>query len=508
MPPPTDAGAAPETRAEPIVTKTGVPLPRPPEPPPRVAEHGVSGLLQAVKKTSWAAAMSVENAWNDLKKVGDPVEMHAQLRAQMLQEKACRGLINFRNLAVDAMPPFSYRDDTRGRSWVRPTVAQVMILGLERLRQEAPDATLTVGDLSQPGCGQLSHGTLVRYVSDDDSDHVISGPRSRANEGAATRLLNAAQWRLGSPRVIRLGEARDLGSETRRLAALDESVLIEQELLSQTRTRLGSLALKVATRRFRPLLMSNGPTPLDGLRVLMKRGKLVRSERVRDGRSEGRSTLWLQHWVAPELKRQGMVLSTRKLTRRVRASWVVELHLGRWQAKKPRSFPGLVRYFPTSTEAGDVTWHGWRQLYEAGHQTHLAGRDADLSYVTRGNRRHFAVDLEGIDLDLSWRWFEILDAVSRELGARVDRILVAPSVHRLFKRRFGKTKRRSKIWRLLRRVGGHDAHHHVRINIPRGTSRRAADFIRHLGFQDDPLFNLPPGVLKRQQSPTPPKPPR
>ena len=204
------------------------------------------------------------------------------------------------------------------------------------------------------------------------------------------------------------------------------------------------------------------------------------------------------------------ILSRAKLKKRLRPKMLVEVHSARWQPKKPESYPGLIRWFPQTNSVDDSTeWSGWRQLYEAGHQTHLAGRDADLSYVTTNNTRHFAVDLEAIDLEKSWRWFEILDETSRSLGARVDRILVAPSVWRLFKKAFKKTKKRSRLWRLLRRVGGHDAHHHVRIDIPHKRITRASlEFLRPLVAKESTIFKLPPAVATPPKTPTQPQPRR
>ena len=484
-----------------------------PPPPPKAAEQGVSGLLQAIPATKWRPAMVVENAWNGLKKIADQAQVHGELRRSGLERTACHGLVDFRGLDAAKIPPFSYRDNTRGRSWARPTVARVLIEGLEQLRKELPGITLTIGDLSQPGCGQLSHGSLIRYVTDGDAYHLVDGPRSKAAEGPATRLINAAQLQMGVSTAQELVEAADLGAEAGRLEVPDESVLVEHRIVSQGEARDGSVYLKVATRRFRPLLLGAGEGATRMLvetRALIKNGMLVKSAKVRDQRSEDGKKLWLQHWVNPAQKRQVTVLSKRRIKKRLRASWLVEVQSARWQPKKPDSFPGLIRWFPMSVEGSkEPVWHGWRQLYEAGHQTHLAGRDADLSYVTRDNRGHFAVSLDGIDLEKSWRWFEILDETSRGLGAKVDRILVAPSVWRLFRAKFGKTKRRSRVWRLLRRVRGHDAHHHIRIEIPnKKVSRASADFLDERRGKDDLVFSFPPGSGKPPKNPTPPKPPR
>jgi murein endopeptidase len=507
----TPSGPDEATRPEKEVDER-MPTPVTP-PPPLPVEHGTSGLLQAVKATLWRPAMVVENAWNALKKIPDQELVHDELRRSKLDVVACRGLINFRALSPEKIPPFGYRDHTRDRSWVRPTVARVLIEGLEKLRSEFPDVTLSIGDLSQPGCGQLSHGRLVRYLADSDDKGPIQGPPSHEKLGPATQLLNATQLQWGAPIAQDLVLASDLGVEANRLETPNEHVLIEHHVLSQGEGLSGELYLKVATQRFRPLLVTDGEAAkrmLRDVRFMIKHGTLVDTRKVIDWRAKESGKLWLYHWVHPETKRQVRLLSHVKIKKRIRPSTVVEIRTSRWQNKKPNSFPGQIRWFPSPLkDSTQVQWSGWRQLYEAGHQTHLAGRDADLSYVTKSNQNHFAVALDSIDLEKSWRWFEILDEVSRALKARVDRILVAPSVWRLFKAAFGKKHKRSRVWRLLRRVGGHDAHHHVRIHIPsRQITHKSAQFLKERHLTDDAVFRFPLATAKPQKTPPAPRPPR
>jgi len=247
-----------KTSAPPPLQKEAAP-PEPKEPPPPLpAEHGQSGLLQAIKPTLWRPAMVVENAWNALKKIPEQEVVHEELRRSKLQRIACNGLIDFRSLDAKKIPPFGYRDNTRNRSWVRPTVARVLIEGLEKLRTEFPDVHLSIGDLSQAGCGQLSHGSLIRYIADNGSKSLIEGPNSRKKHGPATQILNASVYQWGMPTAQELVSASALGVEASRLETLDEHVLIEHNILSQGDTPSGHLYLKVATQRFRPLLITDG----------------------------------------------------------------------------------------------------------------------------------------------------------------------------------------------------------------------------------------------------------
>ncbi|HRE91206.1 MAG TPA: hypothetical protein PK095_18955, partial [Myxococcota bacterium] len=104
--------------------------------------------------------------------------------------------------------------------------------------------------------------------------------------------------------------------------------------------------------------------------------------------------------------------------------------------------------------------------------------DADLSYVTTSNERHFAVDLDAMDVPLTWRWLEILEQTARELGTPLDSVLVDAKIKRHLMSRLPMkgpdSVKKSRVWPLLTLVGGHDAHHHIRIEEPSDALERRA----------------------------------
>ena len=103
---------------------------------------------------------------------------------------------------------------------------------------------------------------------------------------------------------------------------------------------------------------------------------------------------------------------------------------------------------------------------EAGHITHLSGIDADLSYVTTGNARHFAVDLGAMDVPATWRWFTLLDETARTLGTPIEVILVDPAIRRHLLANLPKSVKKTRTWRLIGLSPGHDGHHHLRLHPP------------------------------------------
>lgn len=474
------------------------PAPSPPPPPPPPARaHGLSDLLLTVPPLLWRSPDRIEEVWYRVKNERDPVAQAAALRASGLDHAMCRGLVDLRSLDPSKTPPFQFRDHVRGRNFVRPSVALVLVRAYERLRAEYPDAVISVGDLSQEGCGQLSHGVLVRMWSDappagrpggraDDRLavhpaplHTPGRPAGLPAEGAATALLNQARLRLGVPTVWSLGDGHSLGVEAWRAPFPAAPLLTEHRLLGRQGgpPPLGAsgepLSLRVATRRF----LAQPPPSDEAVRAMLKRatamvreGVQVESRRARSWtKARGDERLWVQRWVRPDRRDQVVIVSSRKVRgRRVRRRLPVqalhEVWFGGWHARKPGSMPREERWFAAHRDGAQPVWSRWRQLYEAGHITHFSGRDMDLSYVTEGNAHHFAVDIPGIDVKASWRWFQLLVDESRAQGLDVDRILLDPKVRRRFKAVLPRSARRTVAWRKIRLVRGHDAHHHVRMS--------------------------------------------
>ncbi len=474
MTPASATDAATQQADRPVAREVPLPAallsPPPPKPSPEsLAEQGLSGLLMAVPPLRWRSSVEVERAWRSCKSAPSLSGQLAEIRRQKLPTTGCSGLVDFRRLGVEA--PFRYRDDVRGRSWATPTLARIIVGAYTKLREEFPEVTLTLGDIAQPGCGQLEHGTLVRYVTDAPDDD------------AATHLMNQARYVGGFPTVRSIHRAFHFHGEHGRFETQDEPVLVETRVLAHewVAAEPGSaddvgerLRLKTETRRYHAMELPDArrvDRMIDVVEALQRRGEEVRSRRVADWDSErGDERLWEQHWIAPDRKRQVITWSKRKLRRgrAVRERDLIQVRLARWQPRKPGSLPHEIRWLRSADPlTGERLWQRWLMLYEAGHQTHLAGRDADISYVTRDNTSHFAKGIQAIDVPKTLRWFALLDEAALDAGVEIDRILIDPRVKRYMRRKLSKKQQRSRVFRkLIRLAGGHDAHHHIRISTP------------------------------------------
>lgn len=468
----------------------------PPEPPPEPREHGLNGLLAAVPPLLWRHADSVEDDWYRVKAILDLADQARAVQNAKLEQTACKGLVNVR--AVDASKAkFGYRDDVRGRTWARPVVGRILADALSILRQDVPEKYITIGDVSQPGCGQLEHGTLVRLLTDDQKPIVTrpGEPASPERVGAATAMINQARLKYGVPTVMELRQARELKGEVYRCAFPDEPVLIEHRIVAQDRTSEGKLLLKTVSRRYRPMLAPDeGDVAKFRSRVLklMRAGAVLSQRKVPSWDPElGDIEVWVTHWASARLKQQMQVVSTKKLSRSFELSDLIEVRRAKWHARKPGSFKGERRWMAHTGEDGTQHWHRWKKMYEAGHITHLAGRDADLSYVTEDNGSHFRVNMSAIHVPHTWKWFLAMNQAAKAAGVSIDRIIVDRKVKRKLMAGLPKRIRRTPLWRKVRVVSGHDGHHHVRFTraSPR-TEQKALDVLTADFGMKPPKFGL------------------
>lgn len=413
-------------------------------------------------------------AWMAVKGLGSGAKQADAVEKRRLLRKACEDLVDLRPL-VDGgvMAGFDFRDNVRGRSWSRPTLALVLSEAMKRFRAELPGRALSIGDVSQPGCGQIFHGVIVQELSGE----------------AATKLVASARLELSEPTLTEVKRAKDFPWESDRFGPPEERVLVTTRILGKS---ADGARLRTARTRHRELAApsTDEVKALEVALAGLTRGAPASSKKVESEDGAGvREVLWATHFIAPESKRQALIVTRQKPGRRLDWADVVEVRLASWQDKKPLSFPDEVRWVvrtvatpvapapaiattrarnakkvakvPTPIEA--VTFERWGLLYEAGHITHLSGIDVDLSYVTLGDQRHFAVDLAAMDVTATWRWLEIVEETARGLGTPVDAILVDAKIKRHFEQNLPKQARQSKPWHLLAIVGGHDAHHHLRI---------------------------------------------
>jgi len=424
-----------------------------------------------VPKLERTSAREAQSEWMAVKGLNGPGAQLDGVSKKRLLRKACSDLIDLRALSeAGKLKGFGFRDTVRGRSWARPTLALVLVEAMKRFQAEYPGRTVAIGDVSQPGCGQVAHGVLVQEVSGATADKLIAAARLELSELAVSELK----------------QAKDFPWEADRFGPPDERVLVTTRLIA----RVGSgdaLELRTARTRHRelPAPMADETKAFEATLGSVMHGARVAQRQVESEDAAGvKTTLWLTHFVQPDAKRQAVVITRKRPGKRLDWADVTEVRLASWQDKKPGSFPDEVRWVVESvtpavapakkkapvTSIAAARFVRWGLMYEAGHITHLSGIDADLSYVMTGDKGQFAVDLPGIDVAATLRWFEILDATGRDLGTPVDAILVDGSVKRHFEKVLPKsgpdslaTVRKTKSWRLIAIVGGHDGHHHLRI---------------------------------------------
>ncbi len=436
--------------------------------------------LAAIAPMQWVEPDAVEYTLARIRGLGDPKEQLREVAEAGLEQMACRGLIDFRGLTAVRTGGFGYRDQFRGRSWMRPALARVILRAHEAFRAERPTNWVTVADATQPGCGQLSYGTLVRMVEDGQSPEARATAGRVAGLNAASldddgpsetqRLLANIQFLVGQSGVAEMHTAADFPLEHERFHTQNQLVLVEHRVQARglSEDGEGRTVLRVATRRY--ALLPNPPKPRQQKRLvaamartvqkLWAGGQTIRSEQVNDfDPVVGQRQVWLVHKVDQNAGLQVTVLTHEMPGATLDPARAIEIRLSRWHDRKPGNGNGEVRWRPT--ENG---WQRWLMLSEAGHMTHAGGRDADISYVTADNTEHLRVRLNHIDVMGTWRWWQLLDETSRAAGTPLERIFIDGKVRTLFARRLPADAKATLLWQDIVAVSqGHDAHHHVRL---------------------------------------------
>lgn len=455
--------------------ETGARTPRPQPEPPTVK-------LARLKSVS---ARQSQKAWMAVKAL-PPGRQAAAVRDRRLHEQVCADLVDLRRLVESKkIEGFGFRDNVRQRTFARPTLALLLFTAMERFQAELGGRRggrlVSIGDVSQRGCGQLAHGVLVWTADGARKEALVKGARLVAGRLVAEELAKSA----------------DFPYEADRFGPPDERVLVEYALLGEDGD-----GLRYARTRYREQALGTGEV----LAMAREVERLLGQHRVNEvkarsdvvaGTGDDDGERWVVHGIDVKHERQAQVTLRKKPGRRLDWRDVVEVRLASWQDKKPGSFPGEQRWRvegapalpqapdkagpgargprtkparPAPLAADALTWSRWVLVNEAGHISHLSGIDADLSYVTTGNERHFAVDLEAMDVPLTWRWLEILEQTARELGTPLEGVLVDAKVKRHLMSRLPMkgpdSVKQSRVWGLLKLVGGHDAHHHIRIEEP------------------------------------------
>ena len=399
-----------------------------------VSLHGA-----ALPTIVWKTATEVEAEWRRVRETVGNDKKLAAIDEAGLSTWACRDTVELQ--ALTDVGGLQWKDTVRRRSWARPSLARVLISAHATWHLEHPDRSIAVGDVAQAGCGQVDPGVLTR---------LTSGPEAGRLRAAATPIL-------GIPTIRETVDASTLSDDPRRFEPGDR-VMMETRLVADD-----GQTLLVQLRRYRVVARAAGFE--DDVTQLVATGKLVHEVKLDDG-------LVRQTILASDGKRQVVVV--RKNAKRFAWSDVSDVRLGYWLPGRPGVFPGEVRWI----RSGDV-WQAYELLVEGAHATHMAGRDADLSYAVADADQRFTEVPAAVDLPATWAWFETLVATGKALGTPIDRIIVGPKMQARFLKEIPGAKR-SPLFadKIIRLVRGHDDHHHVRLGEP--TPEADADALRSL----------------------------
>ncbi|MFT7580452.1 MAG: hypothetical protein ACI9MR_002123 [Myxococcota bacterium] len=396
--------------------------------------------------------------WTGVKSAGNAKRQLATLKKRGHQRLVCRDMVDLRAAVKDGAMAFRFRDSIRGRTWARPSLALVLAEAMAKFKAKYPDKTLALGDVAQPGCGQLDHGVLVKHLIGD----------------SAAKLAAKARIVLGQPTLVEVKRARHFHNELHRFSDPEDRVQVERRILARGTDDTGALTLRVAQTRFRA---ASRPTAAERKTMFSDALKISRSKRVAETKTATvnaagkRETRYVTHWVDARRRRQLIAITPKRVRGRLKPETAIELRWSQWHPKKPASYRNEVRWQHLPDR-----WARWTQLYEAGHISHHSGRDADISWVTKDNRGQFSVDIEGIDVAATWHWLSLLVREGDRLGVPIEKILIDRKIRRHFKKHLPKSARRTRLWREVLAISpGHDAHHHVRsAQVPQKTERRAA----------------------------------
>ncbi|MFO0748078.1 MAG: hypothetical protein U1F43_20830 [Myxococcota bacterium] len=273
--------------------------------------------------------------------------------------------------------------------------------------------------------------------------------------------------------LMRGDELPDDADGGERFAA-DLPVLVDAEADAWAADAAGPTLL-VRVRRYEAAPL---PTPADLKALERDVGQILqRGERV--GETVGPDGV-REHWVEGGRGRQLVLVrkapagpvSARAPFRLADAS---DIRMGPWANDRPGAFRSEERWLATAVDGAAPTWERWRLVLEGAHATHQTGRDADLSYPLADARKRFVEAVDQIDIKATWRWFVLLHATGETLGVDVERIIVGPRVLARLLAEVPEARGSRLIKdKVIRVVGGHDDHHHIRIATPTAEADAAA----------------------------------
>ncbi len=428
---------------------------------------GKPEILKHVPRLRRYSPEASHDLWTRIKQSKSaPAQIKSVERTRALS-RVCDGLVDMRELVNAGKTSFGFRDQVRHRTWARPSLARVLVDAKRIYEKRFPQKSISIGDVAQVGCGQLSHGALVAHIEGEQAQRVVND--ARLIDGVPT----AVRYRL-----------TDGETDAHRFEVPGQRVRVETRVLGYSQPRKGPLRLRVESTRYleTPATADEVDAMKAKLKKISTKRNRVSKRRVRhfDHRKQKRVRAWRYHWVDTRRRRQLVLITDKPIGRRLSFRSVIDARLSSYQDRKPGSFPNQTMWRP----GANGQWLRWAQVYEAGHVSHHSGRDADLSYITKENTRHFAVDYEALDVAATWAWFESLEAAAKGAGVELELILVDPRIKRHLKKHLPKAATKTPLFRnVLRLSRGHDGHHHIRVVADASRERRARRALKKLAVR-------------------------
>ena len=413
------------------------------------------------------SSVLIEQQWKAVKKETNPAAQRALIKKMRLQRQLCTNTLDGAEWVRKNPLPIQLRDTTRYRTAIRPEMLATLELALRIFAVSDPGRVLTLGDVSQPGCGQIRYGNIVRITPMKDLG--LFEQRSSYQFGSKT------WWRPES--------SDSFADEYSRFAHLYGPIWVEERLTGKTRRNearmeqsrfsggqlLSDSARRRLLQRVRQRLYVRNKVVRDWVRHADENGQVKRHRRA-EWIDETRS-LWME------------VIWKHRAGRRSNAWSILRVREGSYDRKKPGSHRDERRYLFGNDGEASAEVRKYGILYEAHHTSHLGGLDADISYVTISDTGHFDTE-EALDAGATWRWLNAIYAGAKKTKVGLKALFVDPKILRLI-RTLPEAKKGMAIWRKLKSSPGHDSHVHVRVaSRPRYSQSNLRDLMRRI----DQLF--------------------
>ena len=410
----------------------------------------VSPKVPSLKNKS---AVGIQNSWKAIKAERNVFKQRDLLNSSNLHRAYCPDVLDAAKWVRRAGSLLQLRDTTRYRTAIRPELLATMEIARRLFEKESPGKRLVLGDVAQPGCGQIAFGTVVRFVAPTELEI----------------LKKQFSYRFGFWSKMRAVSPNDYVDEYPRFENLYGPLWVEEAITGVTKSGKG----RIERRRF------IGGTALKDyararlirrIRQRLSDKKLVERDWVYHGNASGKLRRHRRAvWVDPERSLWMEVVWKYRRGRRTNSRSLERVRFSRYDRKKPGSRRDEYRYiFGDDGEAGVVVQE-YSIVYEAHHTSHLAGFDADISYVTTSNQGHFDTE-EPLDATASWHWLNALYSGAQKAGVPLRAMFVDPKIIALLRTVDG-ADRKLPIWRKLRPSPGHDSHVHIRVGPTRVYSK-------------------------------------